>query len=78
MTMRDEDFGAVLTLDEGDGEPWSPPMAAMACEPRDWRSLYEQAHARAERERVRGARGGIASARAALGGGGCPFPCGFA
>ena len=51
--MRDEDFGAVLTLDEGDGEPWSPPMAAMACEPRDWRSLYEQAHARAEQERVR-------------------------
>ena len=51
--MRDEDFGAGLTLAEGDDGPWSPPMAAPACEPRDWRSLYEQAHARAEQERAR-------------------------
>ena len=48
MSIRDEDFGAALTLDEGDDGIWSPPMAASACEARDWQSLYEQAHARAE------------------------------
>ena len=51
--MRAEDFGAPLTLAEGEDGLWSPPMAAPACEPRDWRSLYEQAHARAEKERAR-------------------------
>ena len=51
--MRDEDYGAALTLAEGDDGIWSPPMAASACEPRDWRSLYEQAHTRAEKERAR-------------------------
>ena len=51
--MRDEDYGAALTLAEGDDGLWSPPMAAPACEPRDWRSLYEQAYARAEKERAR-------------------------
>ena len=53
MAMRDEDFGATLTLTESDGGLWSPPMAAPASEPRDWQSLYEQAQARAETERAR-------------------------
>ena len=53
MAMRDEDFGAALTLAEGDDGIWSPPMAAPACAPRDWQPLYEQAHSRAERERSR-------------------------
>ena len=51
--MRDEDFGATLTLAEGDDGLWSPPMAAPVCEPRDWQSLCEQAEARAGQERVR-------------------------
>ena len=51
--MRDEDYGAALTLAEGDDGIWSPPMAVSACEQPDWRSLYEQAHARAEKERAR-------------------------
>ena len=38
--MRDEDYGAALTLAEGDDGIWSPPMAASACEQPDWRSLY--------------------------------------
>ena len=53
MAMRDEDFGAALTLAEGDDGIWSPPRAAPACAPRDWQPLYEQAHSRAERERLR-------------------------
>ncbi len=53
MAMRDEDFGAIPTLTEADGGPWSPPMAAPASAPRDWRSLCEQAQARAETERAR-------------------------
>ena len=48
MSMRDEDFGAALTPVEADDGLWSPPMAAPARGPRDWQSLYEQAHARAE------------------------------
>ena len=51
--MRDEDYGAALTLEGGDDGIWSPPMAASACEQPDWRSLYEQAHTRAEKERAR-------------------------
>ena len=51
--MRAEDFGAPLTLVEGEDGLGSPPMAAPACEPRDWRSLYEQAYARAEKGRAR-------------------------
>ena len=51
MAMRDEDFGTIPTLTEADGGLWSPPMATP--EPRDWRSLYEQAQARAETERAR-------------------------
>ena len=53
MAIRDEDFGAALTLTEGDDGSWSPPMSAPSREPRDWQSLFEQAHARAERERAR-------------------------
>ena len=54
MSMRDEDFGAALAPPaEADDGFWSPPMAAPAFEPRDWPSLYEEAHARAERERAR-------------------------
>ena len=53
MAIRDEDFGAALTPVEADDGLWSPPMAAPARGPRDWQSLYEQAHARAETERVR-------------------------
>ena len=51
--MRDEDFGAALALAEADDGLWSPPMAAPVLEPRDWQSLCEEAHARAERERAR-------------------------
>ena len=51
--MRDEDFGAALTLTEADDGIWSPPTAAPVLEPRDWPSLYEQTHARAETERAR-------------------------
>ena len=53
MAIRDEDFGAALTLAEGDDGIWSPPKLAPASEPRDWQSLYEQAQARAETERAR-------------------------
>ena len=50
MASRDEDFGADLALTEGNDATWSPSGPAPA---RDWRSLYEQAHARADRERSR-------------------------
>ena len=53
MAMRDEDFGATLTLAEGGDGLWSSSMAASVCEPPDWRSLYELAQARAEQERTR-------------------------
>ena len=53
MAMRDEDFGATLTLAESDDGLWSPCMAAPMCEPPDWQSLYVQAQARAEQERTR-------------------------
>ena len=39
-----------MALIEGDDAIWSPSGPAPAREARDWRSLYEQAHARAERE----------------------------
>ena len=51
--MRDEDFGATLALTEAGDGLWSPPMAAPVSEPCDWRSLCEQAQARAEAERAR-------------------------
>ena len=50
MASRDEDFGADLTLIEMDDGILSSSGSAPAREARDWRSLYEQAHARAERE----------------------------
>ena len=53
MAMRDEDFGAALTLTEGDNEVWSPSMAAPASASHDWRSLYEQAQARADAAEAR-------------------------
>ena len=53
MAMRDEDFGTPVTLAGVDGGLWSPPMAALASEPRNWQSLYEEARARSERERTR-------------------------
>ena len=53
MAVRDEGFEAIPTLTEADGGLWSPPMAAPASAPRDWRSLCEQAQARAEAERAR-------------------------
>ena len=53
MAVRDEDFGADLTLVESGDGIWSPSEAASACAPRDWRSEYEREHARAERERAR-------------------------
>ena len=36
MAMRDEDFGATLTLAEGDDGLWSPSTAAPMCESPDW------------------------------------------
>ena len=50
MASRSDDFGADLALTEGNDAIWSPSGAAPAREARGWRSLYEQAHARAERE----------------------------
>ena len=53
MVVLDEDFGADLTLVEGDGGVRSSPAAEPVRPLRDWQMLYEQGHARAERERVR-------------------------
>ena len=53
MASRDEDFGADLALIEGDDGILSSSASAPAREAGDGRSLYEQAHARAERERSR-------------------------
>ena len=53
MASRDEDFGADLALIEGDDGILSSSASALTREARDWRSLYEQEHARAERERSR-------------------------
>ena len=55
MAMRDEDFGLALTPVEADDGLWSPPMASPTRGPRDWQSLYEQAHALAETGRTRAA-----------------------
>ena len=51
MAVLDEDFGTDLTLAEVGGGIRSSPAAELVRAPRDWRPLYEQAHARAERER---------------------------
>ena len=53
MAVRDEDFGTALTPAEGDDWIGSPPEAVPACEPCDWRSLFERERTRAERERAR-------------------------
>ena len=53
MASRDEDFGADLALIEGDDGVFSSSLSVPVPEMRDWRSLYEQEHARAEREHSR-------------------------
>ena len=53
MTSRDEDFGAVLTLAEGDDGIWSPSGSTPATETPDWRSLYEQERSRADAAEAR-------------------------
>ena len=53
MASRDEDFGADLALTEGNDATWSPSEPAPAREARDWRSLYEQAHSRADAAEAR-------------------------
>ena len=53
MVVRDEDFGAALTLAEESDGTWSPYEAVPSREPRDWRPRFEQERARAGRERER-------------------------
>ena len=53
MVVLDEDFSAGLTLVEGDGGARSFPVVVAERTPREWRSLYEREHARAEEERAR-------------------------
>ena len=53
MAMRDEDFGTALTLTEGDGAIWSPPMSAPPSEPRDWQARAEMERARADAAEAR-------------------------
>jgi hypothetical protein len=53
MASRDEDFGAALTLAEGDDGIWSPSGSAPATETPDWRSLYEQERSRADAAEAR-------------------------
>ena len=76
--MRDEDYGAALTLAEGDDGIWSPPMAAPACEPRDWRSSVRTGVCPRGEGTGAGGHGASARGTAAPSGGGFPFPCGFA
>ena len=52
MAIRDEDFSADLAV-EGDDGIWSPSAAVSSSVSLDFRSLYRQAHARADRERAR-------------------------
>ena len=53
MAVLDEDIGAALTQADGNDAGWSFPASVLEQQPRDWRSLYERQHARAERERAR-------------------------
>ena len=53
MVVLDEDFSTGLTLVEGDGGARSFPSVVAERTPREWRSLYEREHARAEEERAR-------------------------
>ena len=52
MAIRDEDFSADLAV-EGDDGIWSPSAAVSSSVSLDFRSLYRQARARADRERAR-------------------------
>ena len=53
MVVLDEDFSTGLTRVEGDGGARSFPAVVAERPPREWRSLYEREHARAEEERAR-------------------------
>ena len=53
MVVLDEGFSTGLTLVEGDGGARSLPVVVAERTPREWRSLYEREHARAEEERAR-------------------------
>ena len=53
MAILDADFATDLSPVEAVGEIGSTPAIRPEQEPRDWQSLYEQAHALAERERAR-------------------------
>ena len=53
MAILDADFATDLSPVEAVGEIGSTPAIRPEQEPRDWQSLYEQAHALAERERDR-------------------------
>ncbi|MDE0387128.1 MAG: hypothetical protein OXI75_00370, partial [Rhodospirillales bacterium] len=54
MAILDADFATTdLNSVEEDGGIRSTPTTRLEHEPRDWQSLYEQAHARAECERGR-------------------------
>ena len=50
MVVLDEDFSTGLTLVEGDGGARSFPVVVAERTPREWRSLYEREHARAEED----------------------------
>ena len=76
--MRDEDFGATLTLAEGEDGLWSPSMAASVCEPCDWQSVYEIGAGPRGAGAGAGGRGASARRRVACGGEDRPFPCRFA
>ena len=53
MAIRDEDFGADLSLVESDEGIWSSPEAAPTRTPRDLRSPYERERARADAAEAR-------------------------
>ena len=53
MVVLDDGFSTALTLVEGDGGARSFPSVVPERTPREWRSLYEREHARAEEERAR-------------------------
>ena len=53
MAVLDEDIGVALTQADGNDAGWSFPASVLEQQPRDWRSLYDRQHARAERERAR-------------------------
>ena len=77
MAVLDEDFGTDLTPAEGGDSLWSLPMVAPTCEPLDWQSLFEQAQARVDEERVRADVAELRRRRSAPGGEGCLFARAF-